>query len=149
MYTEAAHLKDPALEVLLFTVGGEQYGVPLGQVVGLVRDLSPGLEEASDDGRILLFEGVDVPVFPARDYLHATAPRSRPAREAIIFNDGEGLYGMAIDGTDAVVDITPGDELYILPPEPPTDACPFRVWAVLTVGERPVIMLDMSRVAVH
>lgn len=149
MQGAVAHLKDPALEVLLFTVGGERYGVPLGQVVGLVRDLPPEPGREAEDGRILLFEGRDVPVFPAQDFLTDTATHAQIPREAIIFNDGKGLYGMAIDSTETVVDITPGDELYILPPQEATDACPCRAWAILTVGERPVIVLDMSGIAVH
>lgn len=142
-------LKDPVLEVLLFRVGGVRYGVSLGRVMGLVRDL-PGAETDPTDVRSLLFEGKDVPVFPAADFLAGMGPGTVAAREAILFNDGKGLYGMAVDAADGVVDITPGDELYVLPPEDELDDdAPCRAWGVLTVAERPVILLDVSLVAVH
>jgi hypothetical protein len=142
-------LKDPVLEVLLFRVGGVSYGVTLNRVVGLVRDL-PGAKNDPFDVQSLLFEGKDVPVFPAGDFLLGTGPPSRRSREAIILNDGKGLYGMAVDAADGVVDITPGDELYVLPPEDAEeDDSPCRAWGVMTVAERPVMLLDLSLVAVH
>jgi len=145
-----AHMKDPVMEVLLFSVGGARYGVPLSQVVGLVQDLpqegspSPGYE-----GQVMLFEGKDVPVFPAEDFLHEVGPDSEDPRQAIIFDDGAGLYGMAIDSTDSVVGVTPGDDLYVLPPQEVSDLNPCRAWGVLTFAERPVILLDMSRISAH
>jgi hypothetical protein len=148
MRAAVAHLKDPVLEILLFSVGGARYGVALDQVVGMVHDLPGNSLDDEEDGRLLLFEGRDVPVFPAGDFLRETVLDATPG-EAIIFNDGQGLYGMAIDATDSVVDVTPGDDLYVLPPQQATDSCPCRPWAVLTVSDRPVILLDMSRVSVH
>lgn len=149
MHLVAPHLLDPVLEILLFTVGGVRYGVSLNQVVGLVHDL-PGEEDSSDhEARFLLFEGRDVPVFPADDFLHDVGPDSASPREAIIFDDGCGLYGMAIDSTDSVVGVTSGDDLYVLPPQEATELTPCRAWGILTVAELPVILLDMSRVSAH
>jgi hypothetical protein len=142
-------MKDAVLEVLLFSVGGVRYGVPLNQVVGLVHDLPDDGRELGDETQLMLFEGRDVPVFPADDFLHDVGPDSEIPREAIIFDDGCGLYGMAIDGTDSVVGVTPGDDLYVLPPQEVTDMNPCRAWGVLTFAEKPVILLDMSRVSAH
>jgi chemotaxis signal transduction protein len=148
MLDPSVQLKDPVLEVLLFRVGGVRYGVTLNRVMGLVRDL-PDAKCDPCDVQTLLFEGKDVPVFPAVDFLRGTGPASERAKEAILFNDGKGLYGMAVDAADGVVDITPGDELYVLPPEEATEESPCRAWGVLTVAERPVILLDLSQIAVH
>lgn len=152
LHPTVARMKDPMLEVLLFKVGGASYGVALGQVVGVVHDLPPAAAEDADsfsEAQMLLFEGRDVPVFPASDLLHQTAPPTRKPREAIIFDDGRGLFGVAVDGTENVMGITPGVDLYALPPQEATDLYPCRPWAILTVAERPVILLDMSRVSVH
>lgn len=150
MHTAAVRILDPVLEVLLFTVGGVRYGVSLNQVVGLVHDL-PGEDATASEheAQFLLFEGKDVPVFPADDFLHDVGPDSAAPNEAIIFDDGRGLYGMAIDSTDSVVGVTPGDDLYVLPPQEVTEMTPCRAWGILTVAELPVILLDMSRVAAH
>jgi hypothetical protein len=150
MRAAARHMKDPVLEVLLFSVAGVKYGVALRQVVGLVQDLPR--EEAWDldeDAHLLLFEGRQVPVFPADDFLFDVGPRGGMPREAIIFDDGAGLYGMCIDSTHSVVEVTPGDDLYVLPPQEVTDQAPCRAWGILTLAERPVILLDMSRVSIH
>jgi hypothetical protein len=97
----------------------------------------------------MFFEGQEVPVFPAEDFLHDVGPASSGPSEAIIFDDGEGYYGVAVDATESVVCVTPGDGLYMLPPQEATDHTPCRAWGVLTMAERLVILIDMSRVAVH
>lgn len=148
MLARVAHMKDPVLEVLLFSVGGVRYGIPLSQVVGVVQDL-PREGMARIEAQTMLFEGRDVPVFPADDFIAEMGPHSENPREAIIFDDGQGLYGMAIDGTESVVGVTPGNELYMLPPQEVTDLHPCRPWGILTMAERPVILLDMSRVTAH
>jgi hypothetical protein len=151
MRTAAAHLCDPVLEVLLFSVGGVRYGVCLDQVVGVVHDLPRDGDATppSHQAQTLLFEGETVPVFPADDFLYDMGPEGSVSREAIIFDDGRGLYGMAIDSTDTVVGVIPGDELYVLPPQAATAASPCRAWGILTVADHPVILLDMSRVLAH
>ena len=146
----ARRMMDPILEVLLFQVGGARFGVNFGQVVGMVKDLpDPCGADTLGEPHTVLLGGGEGPVFPGGDSLLMAAPPSGRPREAIIFDDGEGLYGMAVDATDAVVGITPGDGLYTLPPREATAASPCRPWAVLTQAERPVILLDMSRVIVH
>lgn len=117
MRAAVARLKNPVLEVLLFRVGGVRYGVELGQVVGLVRDLPPlGAGTMVEDAHLMLFEGRPVPVFPASDFLQTTGTDDRRPSEAIIFDDGRGLYGMAVEGTDRVMEVTVGDDLYVFPP---------------------------------
>lgn len=138
------------MEILLFQVGGARFGVNFGQVVGMVKDLpDPTEHDVFGDPHTVLFSGRDVPVFPACDFLQEAAPPSQRPREAIIFDDGEGWYGMAVDSTDTVVGVIPGNDLYTLPPREATSMSPCRPWAVLTQSERPVILLDMSRVIVH
>jgi hypothetical protein len=145
-------LTDPVLEVLLFRVGGARFAVTLNQVVGLVRDLPDAKGQGAPltaEPQTMFFEGQEVPVFPAEDFLHDVGPGVAHPSEAIIFDDGEGYYGVAVDATESVLCVTPGDGLYMLPPQEATDMCPCRAWGVLTVAERFVILLDMSRVAVH
>jgi hypothetical protein len=150
MRRSVARMKDPVLEVLLFQVGTARFAVGFGQVKGLVRDLpDPSEMDLTEDPHCVLFEGREVPVFPACDFMQGAAPPAQRPTEAIIFDDGAGLYGMAVDRTERVLSVTPGENLYTLPPRAATDANPCRAWAVLTVAEKPVILLDMSRVAVH
>jgi hypothetical protein len=144
------------LEILVFSVGGSRYGVALGQIVGLVRDVpDTGDPEAGDDSEAwtgldtVLFEDRDVPVFRADDLLAHTACPSRHPREVLIFSDGCGFYGMAVDSTGSVVQVTPGDDLYTFPPQEVSDVSPCRPWGMLTVAERPVILLDMKALVVH
>ncbi len=148
MHPAVSRIKNPVLEVLLFSVSGVRYGVELGQVVGLVRDL-PAEGARFEEGQLLLFEGREVPVFPAEDFLHDLGPGGCGSREAIIFDDGRGFYGMAVDATESVREITVGDGLYVFPPQEATDIAPCRAWGLLSLAERPVLLLDMSRVAVH
>ena len=150
MRRSAARLKNPVLEVLLFQVAGVQYGVELGQVVGLVRDL-PHQDAGPVGGNphLMLFEGRHVPVFPADDFLREIGPGSDRPQEAIIFDDGAGYYGMAVDSTGSVIEVTAGDDLYVFPPQEPTDGSPCRPWGWLALSDRPVLLLDMSQVAVH
>ncbi len=145
-----ARIKDPVMEVLLFQVGGAHFGVNFGHVVGMVKDLPDSSEaDMTADPHLVLFEGREVPVFPACDFLQEAAPPSQRPREAILFDDGEGWYGMAVDSTQHVVGVTPGNDLYTLPPSEATMRSPARPWAVLSVSRKPVILLDMSRVVVH
>jgi hypothetical protein len=150
MRASVARIKNPVLEVLLFRVAGVEYGVELGQVVGLVHDL-PNQRTApvGGDPHLMLFEGRHVPVFPADDFMRDVGPPSVCPREAIIFDDGGGYYGMAVDGTGAVVEVTVGDDLYVFPPQEVTDESPCRPWGWLAAGDKPVLLLDMSRVLVH
>ena len=145
-----ARFKNPLLEVLLFSVGGARYGVELGQVVGVIRDL-PEMQDGpdADTGNSILFEGRSVPMFPASDVLHDAGTSARQPREVIVFDDGRGLYGMTVDSADQVVEVSPGDELYTFPPQEVSDVSPCRPWGLLTVAERPVILLDMTSVVVH
>lgn len=150
MRARVAHMKDPVLEVLIFSVGGVRYGIPLSQVVGLVKDI-PHQQgtQAPIGAQCMLFEGIDVPVFPAADFIAEMGPHSEDPREVIIFDDGQGMFGMAIDGTDSVIGVTPGSDLYVLPPQDVSDLYPCRPWGVLTHSEKPVLLLDMSRVTAH
>ena len=150
MRTHVAHMKDAVMEILLFRVGGARYGVSLDQVVGVVHEI-PGDSPGTDtyEAQVMLFEGRDVPVFPADDFLADTGPDVSNPSEAIIFDDGSGLYGMAIDATDSVVGVSPGDDLYVLSPQEVSDFSPCRPWGILTVADRPVLLLDMSRVSAH
>jgi hypothetical protein len=75
------------------------------------------------------------------------APRN--PSQAILFDDGKGLYGMAVDATGDVVEVTPGDDLYTFPPQAVTDCTPLRPWGYLDLGERPVLLLDLAPVVVH
>jgi len=150
MRAAVARLKSPVLEVLLFRVGGVLYGVELGQVVGLVHDVPDARTEGSGaDPHVMLFEGRPVPVFPPEDFLYTTGPAGGRHHEAIIFDDGSGLYGMSVEATESVREVTAGDDLYVFPPQEATDDAPCRPWGVLSLGQKPVLLLDMSRVAVH
>jgi hypothetical protein len=143
-------MMDPMLEILLFKVGGVSYGLALGQVEGLIRDLpNPESDEQTEEAQVLLFDGRDVPVFPATDLLQQVGPGCPRSREAIIINDGRGLFGIAVDCTESVVSVTPGSDLYTLPPQEYDSLHPCRPWGILTVGERPVMLLDVSQVSPH
>jgi hypothetical protein len=150
MRANVARMMDPVIEVLLFSVGGVRYGVPLGQVVGLVKDL----EAATDAPRgavaqMLLFEGIHVPVLPADDFIQEMGPRVSRGREAIIFDNGTGPYGVFVDAVHYVVEAVPGNDLYVLPPTEGEDPDAPRAWGVLTVAERPVLLLDLSHASMH
>lgn len=143
-----ASVRTAALEIMLFTVGGTRYGIDLGQISGVVRELPEehAFESWADESTIL-FRGRQVPVFMATDMLAPCAARS--PKEVIIFNDGAGLFGMAVDSTDDVVEVSPGNDLYTFPPQEISEESPCRPWGLFTYCERPVILLDMTTVAVH
>jgi chemotaxis signal transduction protein len=150
MRAHVAHMKDSVLEVLLFSVGGVRYGVPLSRVVGLVQelDLDP-LGPLPGTAQMVWFEERNVPVLPADDFLHGIGPRSSRPREIIIFEGGEEPYGVFVDATHSVVEVVPGNDLYFLPPaEEPEEMTP-RAWGVFTFAERPVMLLDMARASIH
>jgi len=149
MRGRATRLKNPVIEVLLFQVAGVRYGVALGHVVGLVRDLSAVTGCGVFDPHVVFFEGRQVPVFPPEDFLSDVGPGGSVPNEAIIIDDGAGAYGIAVDCTENVVDVTPGSELYIFPPLDDAEPCTCRPWGMLTVAERPVLLLDLTRVGVH
>ena len=56
-----ARLRHASLEVMVFEVGGVNYGVELGQVVGLVKDIPGDFETPWEDNCCILFQGNDVP----------------------------------------------------------------------------------------
>jgi len=150
MRASVARIKHPVLEVMTFKVGQATYGVELGQVVGLVKDLpAEGSPDDWGDTDRVLFRGRDVPVFPAADFLADAVTPGRKTREAILFDDGAGIYGMVVDRTGTVVEVTPGDDLYTFPPQMVTDSAPCRPWGLLTLQDHPVILLDMNSVTVH
>jgi hypothetical protein len=142
-------MTDPVIEVLLFSVGGVRYGVPLGQVVGLVKDLETSAGAPRASAQTLLFEGNHVPVLPADDFIQEMGPRVSRGREAIIFDNGAGPYGVFVDAVHYVVEAVPGNDLYVLPPADGEDPDSPRAWGVLTVAERPVLLLDLSHASMH
>ena len=64
-----ARMKLPRFEVLLFSVGGARYGIDVGSVAGLVRDLPDGVFETGGESITVMFEGSPVPLFPAAGFL--------------------------------------------------------------------------------
>ena len=139
-------MKDTVLEVLLFSVGSVRYGVPLARVVGLVQepDMDP-LGPPWGTAQVVPFEGHNLPVFPAEDFLHGVGPRSSRPREIIVLDDGKGPYGVFVDATHSVVEIAPGDDLYMLPPSEEEDGA----WGIFTYAERPVMLMDLPRASMH
>jgi chemotaxis signal transduction protein len=150
MRAHVARMKDSVLEVLLFSVGSTRYGVPLSRVIGLVQEpeLDP-LGPPPGAPQVVLFEGRNVPVLPAHDFLYEVGPASGRAREIIVLDDGEGPYGMFVDATHSVVQIAAGDELYMLPPGEDSEDSPRAAWGVFTFAERPVMLLDLARASIH
>lgn len=150
MRTNAARMMDPVIEVLLFSVGGVRYGVPTGSVVGLVKDLESAFPGGNGVcAQMLFYEGRHVPVLPADDFIRELGPRASRGREAILLDNGAGLYGISVDAIHDTVDAVPGRDLYLLPPREDEDPGAPRTWGVLTVAERPVLLLDLSHASLH
>ena len=150
MRGHVVRMKDSVLEVLLFSVGSVRYGVPLGRVLGLVKEpeLDP-LGPPPGMPQVVLFEGRNVPVLPAHDFLHDIGPQNGRPREIIVLDDVTGPFGIFVDATHSVVEIAAGDELYMMPPEEDSERSPRMAWGVFTFAERPVMLLDLARTSVH
>jgi chemotaxis signal transduction protein len=150
MRSHVVRMKDSVLEVLLFSVGSVRYGVPLSRVLGLVQEpeLDP-LGPPAGTPQVVVFEGRNVPVLPAQDFLFDIGPRNGRAREIIVLDDVSGPFGIFVDATYSVVEIAAGDELYMLPPGDEAEGSPRAAWGVFTFAERPVMLLDLARTSVH
>ena len=123
--------------------GKEASELAVRTIVEQVEAAPPGTPQ------VVLFEGRNVPVLPAHDFLYDIGPQNGRAREIIVLDDLSGPFGIFVDATHSVVEIAAGDELYMMPPDEESEHSPRVAWGVFTFAERPVMLLDLARTSVH
>ena len=149
MNRRSARQRHASLEVILFEVGGVSYGVDLSQVAGLVKDVPDDFQSPYEENCCILFQGKEVPVYRGEDFLSGGVNHSRELGEALILDDGSGLFGLAVDSTSGVVEVFPGDNLYTFPPQKVSADRLCEPWGVLDRNGRDFLLVDLRPGAVH
>jgi len=97
-------------EYLLFTLGGETYGVEIGRVLEVLR--SPQVTEVPrapvDVRGVISVRGDVITLVDPRGRLGLARAEGPPARRVVIVDDGQGPCGLLVDGVAGVVRLPRG-----------------------------------------
>jgi purine-binding chemotaxis protein CheW len=97
-------------EYLILRLGGERYGVEIGRVLEVMR--TPAITEVprapSDVRGVIAVRGDLVTVVDPRSRLGLARSEGPPARRVVIVDDGEGAFGLLVEGVAGVVRLPRG-----------------------------------------
>jgi purine-binding chemotaxis protein CheW len=100
---------EQAGQLVVFTLGGESYGLPIGQVQEIIRYLQPRTMSASDHSvlGVISLRGRIVPVYDlaAKLGLHGSAEAAAENAMIVIVAVGEELAGIVVDAVEEVLSL--------------------------------------------
>jgi purine-binding chemotaxis protein CheW len=126
-----------ARQLVVFTLSGEQYALPINAVSEIIRFTEPRYVMCADPSieGVIGLRGKIIPVFTLAPLLQLKPPEAKPGKIVIIENSA-GHVGITVDEVDEVVTVT-DDQLE----ESPT-ATTAAIEAIARIGDRLVILLD-------
>lgn len=133
------------MEVLSFTLGGEEYGTDL-QKVQEIRgyDAVTQIANMPDHFKgVINLRGVIVPIVDMRIQLNLGTPTYDQFTVVIILNFGARIIGMVVDSVSDVITLTP-DQIKPAPAMGTNISCDYLI-GLGTVNERMLILVDIAR----
>ncbi len=98
-------VQEEQVETLIFQLGGERYGLPIQQIVGIIRFLEPASVPhtvAFLDG-IITVRGQMIPVINSRKRLGHEPCKPDKKTRIIVLQEGPDRYGILVDAVSQVV----------------------------------------------
>ena len=140
-------MNDNGRQFVLFRVGSEEYGLPIGNVSSIIRyePATPVPRAPGAVDGVINLRGRVIPVVDLTRCLFGTA-FTPTAHARIIVAESEGsLVGLAVDGASEVASF-PLSSVMPAPTSPLAAAAADVIAGVVRLGERLVILLDLDRV---
>lgn len=136
---------DGYMEVLSFTLGGEEYGIDLSKVQE-IREYDAVTHIANTPEHIkgvVNLRGVIVPIVDMRIQLNLGCPSYDQFTVVIILSIGSRVIGMVVDSVSDVITLTP--EQIKPAPAMGTNISSDYLIALGTIDERMLILVDIAR----
>lgn len=140
-------MNDQGRQYVLFRVGTEEYGLPIGCVSSIIRyeTVTPVPRAPASVQGVIDLRGRVVPVVDLGKRLFGTVFEPTPAARIIVTETSAGAVGLAVDGASEVSSFTE-DRMMAAPeaalPREMVDAFE----AVVHLDGRLIILLDLERV---
>jgi purine-binding chemotaxis protein CheW len=140
-------VNDQNRQYVLFRVGSEEYGLPISRVSSIIRyeTVTPVPRAPRAVQGVIDLRGRVIPVIDLGKRLFGVDFEPMPLSRIIVTESDGGEIGLAVDGASEVAAFAPDD----LMPAPAAALAPDIADAFLAVvhlGERLVILLDLDRI---
>ena len=134
-------------QLVVFKLGGEDYGVEISQVREIIRkrEITPIPRQPQYVEGVLNVRGTIIPVVNLKKRFGLTGDSSTQPH-TIIVESGEGLVGLLVESVKEVIRV-PGDHIHP-PPTVTTGVDSEYLRGICRVGERLLIYLDVKKVVV-
>lgn len=140
-------MNDTTRQYVLFHVGSEEYGLPIARVSSIIRyeTVTPVPRAPRSVQGVIDLRGRVIPVVDLGKRLFGTDFEPLPRSRIIVTESDGGAIGLAVDGASEVASFGPDDMM-----ETPAAALAPDIAdafeAVVHLGERLVILLDLDRI---
>lgn len=135
----------PEAQLVVFRLGGEEYGVEIGQVREIIRRraITPMPGQPKYVEGVINVRGTIIPVVNLRKRFELQGYES-PSPHTIIVESGDGLMGMLVDAVSEVIRI-PGNQIHP-PPGVAAGIDTEYLRGICRLEERLLIYLDVEKV---
>jgi len=132
-------------QLVVFKLGGEDYGVEISQVREIIRkrEITPIPRQPQYVEGVLNVRGTIIPVVNLKKRFGLTGDSSTQPH-TIIVESGEGLVGLLVESVKEVIRV-PGDHIHP-PPTVTTGVDSEYLRGICRIGERLLIYLDVKKV---
>lgn len=140
-------MNGPGRQYVLFRVGSEEYGLPIALVSSIIRyeTVTPVPRAPRAVQGVIDLRGRVIPVVDLGKRLFGVEFEPQPRSRIIVTESDGGAVGLAVDGASEVATFVPDDMMPAPAAALPADiADAFE--AVVHVGDRLVILLDLDRI---
>jgi purine-binding chemotaxis protein CheW len=133
------------IQLVVFKLGGEEYGVEIGQVREIIRRrvITPMPSQPKYVEGVINVRGTIIPVVNLRKRFELQGDEST-SPHTIIVESGDGLMGMLVDSVSEVIRI-PGNQIHP-PPTVTTGIDTEYLRGICRLEERLLIYLDVEKV---
>jgi purine-binding chemotaxis protein CheW len=134
------------IQYIVFNLGTEEFGVPIGDVQEIIRTgaITPIPDSPAFIKGVINVRGDIVATLDLRARFSLKSNREDMSKHIVITEKDEGLFGLLVDEVTEVLRVSEG--AVKPPPELVTKAHREYVNGVLTIGNRLIILLDLSSV---
>src|SRR3954453_6282510 len=135
-----------ARQLVVFSLGDEEYALPITQVHEIIRFTEPRSVASADPGvrGVISLRGKILPVYDLATRLGlAQEPRTEGEAKIVIVETADDMAGVVVDDVEEVITIDAGER-----DEAPTPAgrC---IAGIARIGDRPVVLLDPEGIVGH
>lgn len=143
--TQAPGRKEEEEQIVVFKLGGEEYGIEINEVREIIRkrEITPVPRQPDYVEGVINVRGTIIPVINLKKRFGLPDdPSTQP--HTIIVESGEGLVGILVDSVSEVIRV-PKDRIHH-PPSVSMEADNRYLRGICRVGDRLLIYLDVKKV---